>query len=163
MEFRLINQTEVAIIQEIAYLAWEVAYKEILSQEQLSYMLTNFYSLEQLEKDVLEKKHLFYLLETDKPIGFICLQHDFPIKSTSRIHKLYLLPEMKGLGLGKKCIDFAKLKAIENKCNSMNLNVNKYNKAKDFYSSQGFTIEREEVIHIGNGYIMDDFVLTFQF
>jgi hypothetical protein len=42
----------------------------------------------------------------------------------------------------------------------LELNVNKYNKAKDFYYSQGFTLRREEVLDIGEGFIMDDFVLV---
>ena len=40
------------------------------------------------------------------------------------------------------------------------LNVNKYNPAKDFYRRHGFTVERDEVIDIGEGYVMDDHVMV---
>jgi ribosomal protein S18 acetylase RimI-like enzyme len=43
------------------------------------------------------------------------------------------------------------------------LNVNKYNKAQFFYNKLGFTISKEEVIDIGNNYIMDDYVMELKF
>jgi hypothetical protein len=43
------------------------------------------------------------------------------------------------------------------------LNVNKYNKAKFFYEKLGFTITKEEVIDIGNDYVMDDYVMGIKF
>jgi ribosomal protein S18 acetylase RimI-like enzyme len=39
------------------------------------------------------------------------------------------------------------------------LNVNKRNIAIRFYESIGFAITNEEVIDIGNGFVMDDFVM----
>ena len=52
-----------------------------------------------------------------------------------------------------------KEKAIENHQKAIFLNVNKYNKARFFYEKLGFTIVKDEVIEIGNGYVMDDFVM----
>jgi hypothetical protein len=43
------------------------------------------------------------------------------------------------------------------------LNVNKYNKAQYFYSKLGFAIIKEEVIDIGNDYVMDDYVMESLF
>ena len=43
------------------------------------------------------------------------------------------------------------------------LNVNKYNTAKLFYEKLGFKITKEEVIDIGNDYVMDDFVMNLLF
>ncbi|WP_257790841.1 hypothetical protein [Flavobacterium columnare] len=37
--------------------------------------------------------------------------------------------------------------------------MNKYNKAFYFYKKIGFEIIEEEVIQLGKGYVMDDFVL----
>jgi hypothetical protein len=37
--------------------------------------------------------------------------------------------------------------------------VNKYNKAKDFYLHNGFEIAESVVVQIGNGYVMDDFIM----
>ena len=41
----------------------------------------------------------------------------------------------------------------------MLLNVNRRNKAKQFYEHLGFTIISEEDIDIGQGYFMNDYVM----
>ena len=41
------------------------------------------------------------------------------------------------------------------------LTVNKNNKAQNFYSSQGFQIYDEAIFDIGNGYVMDDYLMEF--
>jgi catechol 2,3-dioxygenase-like lactoylglutathione lyase family enzyme len=42
---------------------------------------------------------------------------------------------------------------------SLELNVNRFNKALAFYKDQGFQVVRDEKIDIGRGYFMDDHVL----
>ena len=39
------------------------------------------------------------------------------------------------------------------------LNVNRFNKAKDFYEKLGYTVAGEEKVDIGNGFIQDDYVM----
>ena len=39
------------------------------------------------------------------------------------------------------------------------LNVNRFNKAQYFYKKLGFEVAYEEDIEIGNGYLMEDFVM----
>ncbi|RYD70869.1 MAG: N-acetyltransferase, partial [Sphingobacteriales bacterium] len=46
---------------------------------------------------------------------------------------------------------------------ALQLNVNKNNKAKDFYLKAGFTVKEPVKIDIGGGYFMDDFVLEYKF
>jgi ribosomal protein S18 acetylase RimI-like enzyme len=70
-----------------------------------------------------------------------------------------VLPETQGTGVGKLLFNLVVEKAKESNQKAVFLNVNKYNKAKDFYIKLGFTITKEEVIDIGNNYIMDDFVM----
>jgi hypothetical protein len=42
---------------------------------------------------------------------------------------------------------------------AIELQVNKKNIAQHFYLKQGFTIDRELVLDIGNGFVMDDYVM----
>ena len=72
------------------------------------------------------------------------------------------MPNTQGKGVGKLL-----LKEVENRTKMAGnsvlfLNVNKYNKAQKFYNNHGFSIIQEEVIPIGNGYIMDDYVMEKQ-
>ena len=42
---------------------------------------------------------------------------------------------------------------------ALRLQVNKRNKAKDFYEKIGFTVLYEFDFPIGNGYVMDDYLM----
>ena len=74
-----------------------------------------------------------------------------------------MLPETQGKGFGKFMIDEIIRIAKSNDQKGIFLNVNKYNKAKFFYEKAGFIVSKEEVIDIGNGYVMDDYVMELIF
>lgn len=158
-----INKNQLSIVKDLAYTIWPSAYGEILSNEQLNYMLDNFYSIECLEKQVETGQILELLLEDNKVVGY--LGYEFNCKETGflKIHKIYLLPETQGKGFGKFMIDEVLKIAKNNHQKGVFLNVNKYNKAQFFYEKLGFAITKEEVIDIGNNYIMDDFVMELKF
>ena len=42
----------------------------------------------------------------------------------------------------------------------LELNVNRYNKARQFYETIGFVVVKEEDIDIGSGYFMNDYVMN---
>ena len=56
-----INTTQLPIIKDLAYTIWPSTYGEILSSEQLNYMLKNFYSVENLENQ-MNNDQVFELL-----------------------------------------------------------------------------------------------------
>ena len=74
-----------------------------------------------------------------------------------------MLSETQGKGCGKFMIDEIVKIAKSNNQKGVFLNVNKYNKAKFFYERLGFVISKEEVIDIGNDYVMDDYVMEYLF
>jgi hypothetical protein len=53
-------------------------------------------------------------------------------------------------------IEDVKLRGIT----QLELNVNRNNPSYHFYLKNGFTVFREEMLDIGDGYFMDDFVMT---
>lgn len=121
-------------------------------------MLGWMYSLDTLEKQASEG-HRFYLAEEKgEMLGFTGIELNQELGKT-KIHKIYILPTAQGKGIGKKLIKEIKEIALENNQTSLLLNVNKYNQgAIDFYEYLGFKKVKDEVIDIGNGYVMDDFV-----
>jgi ribosomal protein S18 acetylase RimI-like enzyme len=151
---------DVETIRKIAHDSWQVAYSEILSQEQFDYMLGKFYSREALVKCIEENKQRFVLFNLDsKPIAFASYEINYPENKQTKIHKLYVSPEGQGSGVGLKIVNKIKEIAKENNSSSLILNVNKYNKALGFYKKIGFEILKAEVIDIGHGYVMDDYVM----
>jgi ribosomal protein S18 acetylase RimI-like enzyme len=159
MKLIQINANQLLIVIELSKKIWPVAYGEILSKAQLDYMIEKFYN-ETALRELIQKGHVFYLAQDDKDIyvGFVSYEINSEPNKT-KIHKIYVLPETQGTGVGKQLFDLVKTKAQENQQTAIFLNVNKYNKAQKFYQKLGFTITKEEVIDIGNGYVMDDYVM----
>jgi ribosomal protein S18 acetylase RimI-like enzyme len=163
MTISIAQKSQLFIIKELAYTIWPVAYGEILSQEQLDYMLNLIYTIESLEKQV-DNNHVFLLVEDDNQfIGFASYELNFENSNKTKIQKLYVLPEIQGKGIGKHLINYIKQIAIDNKNSGLILNVNRFNIAKEFYLKYGFEITKEIKIDIGNNYIMDDYIMEFKF
>ncbi|HCQ12115.1 GNAT family N-acetyltransferase [Flavobacterium sp.] len=163
MTISIAQKSQLFIIKELAYTIWPVAYGEILSQEQLDYMLDLIYTIESLEKQV-DNNHVFLLVEDDNQfVGFASHELNFENSNKTKIQKLYVLPEIQGKGIGKHLINYIKQIAIDNKNSGLILNVNRFNKSKEFYLKYGFEITKEIKIDIGNNYIMDDYIMEFKF
>jgi len=145
-------------IREIAHKTWPVTYGEILSKAQLDYMLEKMYSDATLIDDLTNKGHHFILVNEDNLcLGFTSYEHRYLDKSVTRLHKLYLLPEAHGKGMGKLLLDSVSALAKENHSEAISLNVNRFNNAYTFYLKMGFEVVAEEDLEIGNGYLMEDY------
>lgn len=159
LDIRTAELEDINTIGYLAYQIWPIAYKEILTLEQLQYMLNRLYSPAALRTQMINDHHTFLLAELDEgPVGFASYS-----KTTEpglfKLHKLYIHTQVKGKGLGKILLDavITEVKAL--KATTLRLNVNKYNTAKLFYEKQGFAVIEEEDIDIGNGYFMNDYVM----
>lgn len=147
-------------IQNIVNITWPITYGEILSKEQLDYMLGLFYSTEALNEQYNKKIQLFYMIDEDETnIGFIGIEHNYNGEAVTKIHKIYLLPETQGKGIGKKVIDEIGKLALKNNSKALLLNVNRFNSALGFYKKIGFEVKEEVDIEIGNSYLMEDYVM----
>ena len=147
------------IIIDLTKKIWPLAYGEILSRAQLDYMIDKFYNKNAL-RELMQKGHIFYLAQDvdDKYVGFVSYELNSEPNRT-KIHKIYVLPDTQRRGFGRYFFELVKEKAIENHQKAIFLNVNKFNKAIHFYTKLGFTKVKDEVITIGNGYVMDDYVM----
>jgi len=155
---------DLKLIQEIAYKTWPLTYGEILSKEQLDYMLNLIYSDEALTEQYEKKEQLFYLVSnSESTLGFIGIEHNYKNGAVTRIHKIYLLPETQGKGIGKIVIEEIEKLALQNNSTSLSLNVNRFNNALRFYQKLGFEVTDEVNIDIGNGYLMEDYVMEKRF
>jgi ribosomal protein S18 acetylase RimI-like enzyme len=151
-------------IQKIAYQTWPKTFSNILSPEQINYMLNWMYDLKSLETQLKDKNHIFLLAEENgKFLGFASYETNHGETNKTKIHKIYILPEAQGKGVGKKLIQFMEKAAMENGNKILFLNVNKFNQgAIDFYSRIGFYEAYKEIIDIGNGFVMDDLVMELK-
>lgn len=153
---------DIETIQKIAHKTWPVTYGEILSKAQLDYMLEKMYS-EATLRDNLNKGHHFILAkENSVCLGFASFEHRYLNEKCTRLHKIYLLPEAHGKGLGKMLLERIVALAKENHSVTISLNVNRFNKAHTFYKRMGFEVVAEEDLNIGNGYLMEDYKMELK-
>jgi GNAT superfamily N-acetyltransferase len=158
-QVRSAGPSDIAEVRSIALATWPVAYREILSPAQLAYMLDLMYSEKALLAQMRDQGHRFLLAhDRGMPAGFASFSCTCA-GATTRIHKLYVLPHMQGLGIGLHLLEAIKDAAAVAGDGRMELNVNRHNPSVGFYHRNGFAVLRDEVIDIGHGHVMDDHVM----
>lgn len=148
------------MIRSIALATWPIAYREILSAAQLLYMLDVMYS-EAALLDQMTTGHQFMLASRgDAAGGFAGIEHRYQASASTRLHKLYVLPQEQGTGTGGALYEVIEKAARSVGDTQVELNVNRFNPARTWYERKGFHIVRDEVIDIGHGFVMDDHVMV---
>src|SRR5574344_2645017 len=150
----------IPLIQYLAKISFTAAYKEILSMEQLTWMLNWMYSTESLTFQ-MEHDHTFFIMYCNNlPCGYISIERQE--KKLFHLQKIYLLPDAQGKGLGealiKRGLEF--IRSFELKNCRVELNVNRKNKAVEFYKKMGFEIAESGDFEIGNGFYMNDYIMS---
>lgn len=149
-------------IAAVAAVIWRACYPAITSQEQIEYMLAWMYSIETMTSELRNGVRYQRLLLDGELVGFASFG---PTEEpgTVKLHKLYLLPEHHGQGLGTLLLKHCETEARNLYARRMTLNVNKQNaKAIAAYRRNGFTTAQSVVNDIGHGFVMDDYVMTKQ-
>lgn len=154
MILRKATLEDIPLIQEIAEEAWRPTYGHILTEEQTLYMIPMMYASEVLQNQI----KIFSILEIDgKGMGYCAFEQTS--EKEAKLNKLYLRPAVKQKGAGSFIIEQICGIARSMGLSSIYLNVNKHNSAVNFYLKKGFIKDHEMVLDIGNGYVMDDYVM----
>lgn len=162
--------SDLATIERIARATWPATFSDILSAEQIEYMLIRMYRREALEEQ-LAQGHVFHLLlerteelsdtyvgtvsKQYRAVGYVSHQLDH-LPQTGKIHKLYVLPETQGSGYGRALVQHVEHVARRAGQQRLRLDVNYQNKAVEFYERLGFEKLDRHNTDIGNGYLMED-------
>jgi len=148
---------DISVIQRLAHATWPDTFKEILSAEQIKYMLELIYSKTSLKKQLAEGHNFLIAEENDTPIAYA----DYSLLKDDiyKLHKIYVLPQRQGKGIGKLLIEYIIDAIKKSNAATLLLNVNRYNEAKAMYERLGFKVIGEEDIDIGEGFFMNDFIM----
>ena len=159
-----IEKASIEALDDLAAMAktiWLNYYIDIIGIDQIQYMLNKFYSQEALLEQIKNNQQFHFIVYNQQSIGFIAytIQND----KTCFINKYYLLSEYQGKSYGSKCL-YALEKQIQiensNTISAFKLTVNRQNfKSINFYFKNGFTIETVADFDIGNGFVMNDFIM----
>lgn len=157
---RVAGENDLLVIARIATKTYGPTYTAIIGQEQVDYMLGQFYTLAALKEQCL-LGHVFLIAQYQgKDVAFASYSVTDPENAIYKLHKLYVLPEAHGQGLGRVLINEVRSKAIASGAKALELNVNRHNQAKAFYEKAGFKIKETVDIEIGNGFQMNDYVMS---
>lgn len=150
------------VIRSIAYNTWPNTFGSVIPKEQLEYMLALIYSEQSLKDQMLNRDHNFILpLKEEIPVGFASYELNYRNNPHLMLHKLYLLPEVQGMGIGRLIFSYLEDVAKTNANDTIRLKVfHKNDTAIAFYKRNGFSIIDIEITDTGNGYLITDNVMT---
>lgn len=149
----------------MAEIVFRHTYRDILSPEQMEYMMGWMYSPDSLRQQ-LDEGHVYFIAMSDgDPAGYVSVQPD-GVSDDGRmlfhLQKIYVLPSEQGRGLGRMLFETA-LSHIRSLAGSspaaLELNVNRNNPSIGFYRHIGLKILRQGDFHIGSGYYMNDYIM----
>lgn len=161
ISFRILDTPEsLSAVRTIAEVIWPVTFAPILSQKQIEYMMNMMYAPEVMERELASGYRFEILQAAGKDAGYISYSPYEGHPDTAKLHKVYLLQEYHGQGLGQVMLDHAQEQCRKLGFSYIVLNVNKYNdRAIKAYKRNGFEIAESVKNPIGNGFFMDDYVM----
>lgn len=157
-------QEEWGEIQRVAQVAFPSTYEQILSPEQLDYMMDWMYSEASLRRQITEEGHRYFVARTTEGtvVGYVSIQPEG--EAVYHLQKIYVLPEWQGCGVGQRLFARAlqEVRAALPQGGRMELNVNRSNRAKGFYERMGMRVVREGDFPIGGGFFMNDYIMGME-
>lgn len=154
---RYASLADIPLIRKLTFQIWPQTYASTLTQDQIDYMLEMMYSETSLTKQMNEGAQFIIVYDHDKPVGFASFREIKPL--TYKLHKIYIHPDQQGKGAGRFTIDHILGTIKESGAISLELQVNRHNKARDFYEKLGFEVVEEADFDIGNGFFMNDYIM----
>ncbi|MEF9877169.1 MAG: GNAT family N-acetyltransferase [Gordonibacter sp.] len=153
---------------ELAALAdeiWHEYWPALIGAEQTDYMVEQFQSLAAIERALRDDAYEYWFLHDDSDGRLVGYTGGHPEPATNRyfISKIYLRAAERGHGFASQTVRFYESLCRERGLSALYLTVNKGNElAIRAYLGKGFvTIDSVET-DIGEGYIMDDFIMEKQ-
>lgn len=147
------------LIQALALKIWPETYREVISSDQIDYMLHRGYTPEALTQQAAEGHQFYLVFEEETPVGFYAWQSLSPTQA--KLQKLYLLPSCQGKGIGQQLLERVKDQAKSAGHTQLILNVNRKNPAVSFYEKMGG--KRLETLDIPYGpYVLEDYIYGWE-
>ena len=157
---RAADDSDLAAIAGLADEIWHQHFQTILSPEQIDYMVEKFQSYPALKSQVEEEGYEYYQTLMDGTLaGYIGIH---PETDALFLSKLYLHKDYRGRHIATQAfhflIDLCKKRGLK----KIWLTCNKHNDSSlAVYHHLGFQVTDTQEADIGNGFIMDDYIMTY--
>ena len=159
MKIRTAAEADIPLLRDLAQHIWRECYPQIISVEQIEFMLGWMYGEEEIRRQLRAGVTWEIVEDEGAAIGFL----SFSVEADGRVklHKMYLLPNRQRGGIGRQLLAHVCECARALGAQEVWMQVNKRNQpAIGAYLKAGFRIEKEAVFEIGGGFVMDDYLMT---
>lgn len=152
------GKEQIAELAGLADIIWHEHFTPIIGEAQVAYMLDKFQSEHALTDMLQNQNYRYFFFEADgKKIGYIGIQ---PRENILFLSKIYLLKEHRGKGYARAGIDFLTEMCRKEGYEKIQLTCNRHNiNSVAAYQKMGFVTVYEQDADIGNGFVMNDYVM----
>jgi diguanylate cyclase (GGDEF)-like protein len=158
--YPVITPQQASVAAELAGRIWREHYTAIIGARQVEYMLNQFQTPERIWQDISQNDYRYDLVETAGQLaGYMAVKPDAQ-ENELFLSKLYIDRKFRKQGLARQMVDTLIRRCRETGWQSIWLTVNKNNHASiAVYEKMGFIRTSSVVNEIGEGYVMDDYVM----
>jgi Acetyltransferase (GNAT) family. len=146
---------EIMEISKLAKIIQEEHFTPIIGAEQVDYMLKKFQSEDAIARQISNGYEYISVYKDKELAGYFAVKQE---GDRLFLSKFYLDKKYRGLGISKKMFD--EVTRYSQGVSTIYLTVNRNNIIPiNVYKSFGFVIVDSVVQDIGNGFVMDDYVM----
>jgi ribosomal protein S18 acetylase RimI-like enzyme len=160
VEIRKVGLSDLFVIEELAKIIWREHYTPIIGSNQVAYMLANFQSVAVMQEQISSGYSYHLMIYQEEPVGYLSIRKDADAVFLS---KIYVLKDFRGKGIARAAMNFVISETLRAGLGLIRLTVNKKNTGSiHAYEKMGFQNMDSVVTEIGEGYVMDDFVMEME-
>lgn len=149
---------ETAEVARLAGEIWREYYVSIITMEQIDYMIEKFQSVQAITEQIFNQGYEYYIIRSDgSAAGYISAR---PAEGKLFLSKFYISKEYRGRSYASQALAFLEKLCKDRGLSHIWLTVNRHNESSiAVYEKKGFRTVREQIADIGNGFVMDDFIM----
>jgi ribosomal protein S18 acetylase RimI-like enzyme len=161
LDFRFLETSnDFRQLEPFAASIWEQYYTPIIGADQVAFMLEKFQSAQAMFDQFSAGYKYAVVICGDQKAGYFA--YDGKAEKEVFISKLYIHKDFRRRGLGRHILDFIAKETRALGCTAMTLSVNKDNSNSiQFYIAYGFQTIKAQKVAIGEGFYMDDYVMSY--
>ena len=155
-----VETSDVEAIAALARVVWQDAYPGIITQAQIDFMLEQRYNAPHLLEELALPEIWWDKATVDGELAAFASTLPTETPGEMKLDKIYVDPARQRFGLGGRLIAHVTKRMLAHGCATLILAVNKRNeRAIAAYKKHGFTVREAVRVDIGNGFVMDDFIM----
>lgn len=153
---------DIAEVAALARVVWQATYPGIISQAQIDHMLADRYGRARVARELATPGIWWDVARVDGVLAGFASSLTTLRHGEMKLDKLYVDPARQRQGIGGALIEHVARRAKgELGCATLILAVNKQNaRAITAYRKHGFAVREAVRVDIGNGFVMDDFIMA---